>query len=169
MYLEFLASCSVAEHHPQGTTGIEPRDGTLTTSQVDWLHSAMWLWLLLCLIFARWTLQTAIRNLRKEFFFYFDIKKSLQQDIFHIWFLVWCAIVHMSIMQSFLLILPTHALFLSLVFLSEKNGDRTWLDEKNMFLSREREREKRLCEKYDFEMGKIGGTRAFRQVYAFST
>lgn len=141
MYLEFLASCSVAEHHPQGTTGIEPRDGTLTTSQVDWLHSAMWLWLLLCLIFARWTLQTAIRNLRKEIFFYLDIKKSLQQDIFHIWFLVWCAIVHMSIMQSFLLILPTHALFLSLVFLSEKkNGDRTWLDEKNKFLSREREK-----------------------------
>ena len=40
-YLEFLASCSVAEHHPQGTAGIEPRDGALAAAQVHWLNSAM--------------------------------------------------------------------------------------------------------------------------------
>ena len=39
IYLEFFASCSVAEHHPQGTAGIEPRDGALTASQVDGPHS----------------------------------------------------------------------------------------------------------------------------------
>ena len=39
IYLEFFASCSVAEHHPQGTAGIEPSDGALTASQVHGSHS----------------------------------------------------------------------------------------------------------------------------------
>jgi len=122
-YLEFLASCSVAEHHPQGTTGIEPRYGALTASQVHWLHSSMWLSLLLWLmfIFARWvqTLQTAKRNISKKKIFIFRYllnNKTIHQ--------LPAVPALFQIMQS-LLLLSSHV---PLVKKIRGDQNRTWLD-----------------------------------------
>lgn len=122
-YLEFLASCSVAEHHPQGATGIEPRYGALTASQVHWLHSSMWLSLLLWLmfIFARWvqTLQTAKRNISKKKIFIFRYllnNKTIHQ--------LPAVPALFQIMQS-LLLLSSHV---PLVKKIRGDQNRTWLD-----------------------------------------